>query len=781
MPHPPPLRETGDRGVDYRHYQNTVWDKLSFPKFGKARKASFDFDSEKSLARRSTAQAPYKEPRRSSRSSRSIIARLPTSFRSRRKATPNEQAQDETEAYPVYLPARPASFDILHDPASRCDSLARGTSQYISNSTSQIPSSEAEITHQEAYNAVTNGFPRAGGAIAGGSAPSESLSSARSSSWPRSPRDFISDTQFREELNSRWILNLTMASEHRVQREKFFITYAEHLNRWRRVTVSCDYTGAPQGSLEAELKSLHYQGDKSARIYEAIRESLETVKFYDTVTHLWLRTENGQLHVHVKEDMNEIIKYPPVSAVAHLDCRKVPETDIDFDSHMSGFVYKVRIDGKAFIKKEIPGRDMVEEFLYEVNALVALGESTDVIDFEAIVVEETGDGTLIKGLLISYAERGALADLLYDYRDAPLTWSLRERWAKQIVSGLKDIHEAGFVQGDFTLANVVIDQEDNAKIIDINRRGCPVGWEPPEFEGIIKSCQRPSMYVGVKSDLYQLGMVLWGLATNCDVPELQIDPLTLDHEESEAPSYLREVVATCLAKEPKQRKSAKDLLGLFPDERDVSAPLLAQLRSLTPLSQRQTPEYIDPSVAMEQNNVEDMKREKLSLLFDGPPCVGRTEGTRHYLDTDQYLAPLDVMPETTTDSRSKLSANDPLPAPWDASEDFLRSGVGDKIEQAKAVEHRDDSCRHEAVTLPYLQNARVEFGSPHHQDSGLGDDMLGPTSHFPDLPPDAAVGAPDQRYASTPGRPSSPTPPELAGLGAGLRFTEQETVVPCDL
>lgn len=36
---------------------------------------------------------------------------------------------------------------------------------------------------------------------------------------------------------------------------------------------------------------------------------------------------------------------------------------------------------------------------------------------------------------------------------------------------------AGFVQGDFTLSNIVIDSNDDAKIIDINRRGCPVGWE----------------------------------------------------------------------------------------------------------------------------------------------------------------------------------------------------------------------------------------------------------------------------------------------------------------
>ncbi|KAI9658486.1 MAG: hypothetical protein M1831_003924 [Alyxoria varia] len=775
MPHPPPVREAEDHDVGYRHYQNTVWDKLSFAKLGKARKRSFDSDSAKPLARRNTAQAPSKEPPRSSKSSRSIIARLPASFIPKRKASRDGQAQGEDEVNRAYRRTRSASFDNLKDPASRRDFLTLGTSQYTSNSASQIPSSGAENTHQGAFNSVANGTTFAGGAIAGGSGRSESLSSTRSSSRSRAPRDIISDPQFREELSSRWILNLTMASEQRVEREKFFITYAEHLNKWRRVTVSCDYTDASDGSLEAELKSLHYQGDKSARIYEAIRESLETVKFYDTVTHLSLRTEDGQLHVHVKEDMNEIIKYPPMSAVGHLHCKTVPETDIHFDSHMSGFVYKVRIDGQAFIKKEIPGRDMVDEFLYEVNALVSLSESTDVIDFEAIVVEENEEGIFIKGLLISYAKRGALADLLYDYRDAPLTWSLREKWAKQIVSGLKDIHEAGFVQGDFTLANVVVDEEDNAKIIDINRRGCPVGWEPPEFEGIITSCQRPSMYIGVKSDLYQLGMVLWGLAANCDVPELQVDPLTLDQEGSEPPSYLRRMVATCLERKPKQRRSAKDLLTWFPDDRHVTAPLPAQMRSFSPFSHHSAPEYIDPAAAMELNDVEHIKRENSSFSLGGESYeettyAGWTEGTGQYIDSVQSSAPVDVtLEETILDSQSKLCANYPSSAPQAASEECLRSREGINIDQSKEAEHHDDSSRPETMSLQHLQNAHVGFGSLPHQDSGLGDDMLGPTSHFPGLPPDLTEDRPDQRHSPRSSHARSPIPPELAGLGAGLR------------
>ncbi|KAL1980101.1 hypothetical protein VTN96DRAFT_4637 [Rasamsonia emersonii] len=377
------------------------------------------------------------------------------------------------------------------------------------------------------------------------------------------------------ELEKKWILNLSMHFRDKSEREKFFVTYAETPNRWRRVTISCDYRGAPPDSLEQDLKELHYQRDKSARIYESIRESLPEIQFYDTVTNLKLETSDGRLHVHVTEDVNEIIPYPPVSSVRHLGARLVPEYKLHFDAHLSGFVYRILLDGKPYIKKEIPGPDTVDEFLYEINALHALSGASSVVQVEGIVVDDYGER--VKGLLISYAEKGALVDILYDYR-GQLPWARRERWAKQIVQGLCEIHEAGYVQGDFTLSNIVIDADDNAKIIDINRRGCPVGWEPPEIAAKIESNQRISMYIGVKSDLFQLGMTLWALAMQEDEPERQSRPLVLPAD-AKVPEYYRRLVSLCLSPRPQDRLSAKELLALFPSDLPEDEPNSATLGS----------------------------------------------------------------------------------------------------------------------------------------------------------------------------------------------------------
>ena len=373
------------------------------------------------------------------------------------------------------------------------------------------------------------------------------------------------DEEIKEELEKKWILNLSMHFRDHSPREKFFLTYAETPHRWRRVTISCNYRDAPPGSLERDLQSLQYQRDKSARIYESIRMSLQDIQFYDTVTNLKLETRDDMLHVHVTEDTNEIIPYPPTSAVNHLRCRHYRESELTFDAHMSGFVYKVNVDGHTWIKKEIPGPDSVDEFLYEINALTDLVGSKSVIQFQGLVVSE--DGELVKGLLIAFAEQGALVDILY-YNKGQLSWARRERWAKHIVQGLSEIHEAGFVQGDFTLSNIVIDEHDEAQIIDINRRGCPVGWEPPEISKLVESSQRISMYIGVKSDLFQLGMVLWALAVEEDEPERQLRPLSLANRVENIPRYFRDLVDICLSERPRQRLAAKDMLPLFPQFAD---------------------------------------------------------------------------------------------------------------------------------------------------------------------------------------------------------------------
>ena len=118
------------------------------------------------------------------------------------------------------------------------------------------------------------------------------------------------DNMIHDELETTWILNLSMRYKDHSNREKFFVTYRENDHNWRRVTVTLDYRNAPENSLEMELFYTRLQRDKSRKIYEAIRDSLPEIKFYGTVTNLKLETLDERLHVHVVEDGN-VRKSPP--------------------------------------------------------------------------------------------------------------------------------------------------------------------------------------------------------------------------------------------------------------------------------------------------------------------------------------------------------------------------------------------------------------------------------------------------------------------------------------
>ncbi|GAB7364824.1 hypothetical protein MBLNU230_g5618t1 [Neophaeotheca triangularis] len=552
---------------------------------------------------------------------------------------------------------------------------------------------------------------------------------------------------FHHEYENRWILNLSMHFRDKSNREKFFVTYAETANTWRRVTVSLDYRDALPGSLEEDMSTLHYQRDKSFRIYEAIHESLPDIQYYNTVTNLKLTTEreDGQLHIHVREDANETIKFPPDSLFKHVRCKRFREKELEFDSHISGFVYRVHVDNQLLVKKEIPGPDTIDEFFYEVNALDSLLGCESVTQLRGLVTDDSGN--LVKGLLISYASQGALVDMLYDYAGTPdLHWPRREKWARQIVQGLSKIHEAGFVQGDFTLSNIVIDDRDNAQIIDINRRGCPVGWEPAELGRLIDSGQRIGMHIGVKTDLFQMGMVLWALAEEVDEPEREERPLP--RLRNSIPRYFHDIVEKCLCDQPQGRWSAARLLPLFPRNAgyETEMKLLENSHSQLKTSDhsisthRSDKEYIDPAMAVTIDEVAEQRRR-------------RADTNQSHFTSGQV---------TYVDPPSGQLENG---QPTD----------DDHIEQARAQGFAW------ARNTPGAQGSDLTLNAPPHQDSGFDEKMIESLelanpfeSTYYEAPAVHEMPVVDEALTSTPAQPEK-TRPFQQSFSTQIEFKDTRT------
>ncbi|KAH8646766.1 hypothetical protein BX600DRAFT_443736 [Xylariales sp. PMI_506] len=125
------------------------------------------------------------------------------------------------------------------------------------------------------------------------------------------PARTMTDIHPLNELRQIWVFSHSLSMGP--GREKLFVTYYENGTILRRVTISVDYRGAPEDSLELDLKHTQLPQEKTAKIYHALQESLDDIQFYDTVTNLKLQTVNGILHVHVVEEDSKLEKLKDVA------------------------------------------------------------------------------------------------------------------------------------------------------------------------------------------------------------------------------------------------------------------------------------------------------------------------------------------------------------------------------------------------------------------------------------------------------------------------------------
>ncbi len=170
------------------------------------------------------------------------------------------------------------------------------------------------------------------------------------------------------------------------------------------------------------------------------------------------------------------------------------------------------------------------------------------------------------------------------------------------------------------------------------------------------------MYIGVKSDLYQLGMVLWALAQEEDEPERQERPLSLTAMPDDVPHYYREVVALCLMPQPQQRPSAGTLLSMFPLlNEDPIRPNYDLGASLSNPSETQ---YIDPIAAVEREDIARFRSHRTPNGLDGADAdaePANSTGDHTYVNSpsvDSY----DLRSENSTFTRR---GRQPLTEPLD--------------------------------------------------------------------------------------------------------------------
>lgn len=255
-------------------------------------------------------------------------------------------------------------------------------------------------------------------------------------------------------------------------------------------------------------------------------------------------------------------------------------------------------------------------------------------------------------------------------RDNSISWERRERWGRQLVEGVSQLHSQGFVHGTLTtLWRPVIDISDNVlfrffkqKFKLGSKTGC---YFPPEFRHL-ENCSSTTTEaecpnVTSKTDIFQLGLQLWFLAENgptnhtspicmrkhcsergttCE--ESHTEPIALPRLSDAVPKYFRDIVDACRAEHPEDRPPARKLLELFPSPNVVSRHGQSEAMYVsTSLDIASMGKRLQAGVTCDRCRDRDAARHLFHCCVcangDFDLCHACYEAGRHCLDKDHLL------------------------------------------------------------------------------------------------------------------------------------------------
>lgn len=226
---------------------------------------------------------------------------------------------------------------------------------------------------------------------------------------------------------------------------------------------------------------------------------------------------------------------------------RIQFADITDQSRLDGPVYTVPYCGKRHALKAHESVFQNHLFRVELFARVKLGDVPHVAKLVGVIVQNdmVDKRSYVVGMLLRYCEKTDLKFIL-QHSDPPVEWSRKERWAAQIAHGVIEIQKKGVMHGDLRCANIVIDQLDDAYIIDIvNGQGGMEGWT-----SVLDVKTDPSR------DVYGFGVTLWEIICDGKDPSHPLE--TLKHEEMD------QLVKECVIEQTSNRTHIHhefDMLG----------------------------------------------------------------------------------------------------------------------------------------------------------------------------------------------------------------------------
>ena len=387
--------------------------------------------------------------------------------------------------------------------------------------------------------------------------------------------------------------------------DKYFLLFANDARHWNRVTVTAKI---PAGLLVSESSSMieiAYQtppGDVQLQLGKLLRRS----ELYDTVTNVSVELvacrESGIIsfdmdHSHICEDLHVVSIDKTPAVMDQFFSRVTPVFKQSYIGQRSRLTehFFVSLGSQNCLEQKLPfstNKESAKSFMGRLKGLQLAQGCRGVAEFIGVV--STDDKTELRGYLVRAPENGPLRRVFEDatLKGTPITWDRRERWIRQMIIAVKDIHLRDIVIGEMTTSNVWVDSNDDLVVLDLNSKLSYTNM-PFSFPNCVAQEFRMGEEIGdlafgtsltSQSDLFQLGLFIWLVAQH-----ISFGPGTFSRQSEcqnmpyyrcaaahtrpvdlppckgeEVPDYINAIVSRCRQERPSARESAAELPELLP-------------------------------------------------------------------------------------------------------------------------------------------------------------------------------------------------------------------------
>ena len=440
------------------------------------------------------------------------------------------------------------------------------------------------------------------------------------------PEQYILDGIFTDNMSVVYMHSFRKGAEGRI--DTYYFLYAQSPRSWRRVRASIQ---VPEDSRYKSAIQIAETGETGEGLHRTmspiLKAPLERILSSSdpspTTLILSLKLQDG--HGHSGSTGNDV---PAVSSHQTTEATRDPAVialmevmDWGCPVHVEDEVvayrrlctsifctFCVSIGSTLCIETKLPfaesGRieTAMNSFMYELRKFQCLRECTDVAPFMGVVVDP--NRRYLKSFLTKCGTKGTISsNMLNADRDSTtVPWSRRERWARQMIRCVDEVHRRGQVLGSISgLDAFVVDEKDDAKITRLTLMEPNDVWRhlsrsliPPELR---KPSNDPVQATWTtRCDLYQLGLHLWALALDnywrfsiscCAVQDCRGKPLGgqlfcrnphsepfLPHWSTtlDVPAVYKHIVMICCSEQPQDRLSASTLLRMFDQNIQYTEP-----------------------------------------------------------------------------------------------------------------------------------------------------------------------------------------------------------------